>query len=107
MEGRVGRHGSSNSDSVAGEDLAPQGHLSSEFIFQLLLAVFIICAKCVSYDWLICFIALICFIVDLFYRNGNTFFKLKDFILLQAKYVSEVNKSSKVNQNRFYSKIFL
>lgn len=60
---RAGRCESSNSDSVVGEDLSPQGHLSCNFMFQLLLAIFNVCAKCVSYEWPICFIAwLICFI---------------------------------------------
>lgn len=81
------------------EDLHPHVHLSCDFMFQLHSVVFNICSKCVSCDWPTLFIAyLICFV-------EMEILSLKsDFILFQAKYVSKVNETSKVNRNHFHSK---
>lgn len=86
-------------DSTFREDLPPDVHLSRDFMFQLHSVVFNICSKCVSCDWPSLFITyLICLVaMEILFLNS-------DFILFQAKYVSKVNETSKVNRNHFHSK---
>lgn len=81
-------------DSVFREDLPPDVHLRCDFMFIQSLLIF---AQNVL-PWPTLFIAYLIFV-----EMGIRFLS-SDFILLQAKYVSKVNETSKVNRNKFHSK---